>query len=123
MSDLPARASPSLSAATRRTDRADFSTWRQQHGQPALPTAPATLAAHFGHILKRRAEAAGLTVGAREGLSAPGLRAGFVTEACRAGARDAQIMAHTRHRGLRTMRGHVGRAKPLTGSPVRLLGP
>ncbi|MCB4825381.1 site-specific integrase [Roseicella aerolata] len=75
-----------------------------------------------GHILKRRAAAAGLTVGALERLSAHGLRAGFVTEAYQAGARDEQIMAHTRHRDLKTMRGYVRRAKLLTESPVRLLG-
>jgi hypothetical protein len=45
-----------------------------------------------------------------------------VTEAYQAGARDEQIMAHTRHRDLKTMRGYVRRAKLLTESPVRLLG-
>jgi integrase len=44
-----------------------------------------------GHILKRRAEAAGLSIGALERLSAHGLRAGFVTEAYQAAARDEQI--------------------------------
>ena len=75
-----------------------------------------------GAILKRRAEAAGLSIGALERLSAHGLRAGFVTEAYKAGARDEQIMAHTRHRDLRTMRGYVRRAKLLAESPVKLLG-
>ena len=75
-----------------------------------------------GHILKRRAEAAGLAVGSLERLSAHGLRAGFVTEAYQAGACDEQIKAHTRHRDLRTMRGYVRRAKRLTESPVKLLG-
>ena len=75
-----------------------------------------------GHILKRRAEAAGLSIGALERLSAHGLRAGFVTEAYKAGARDEQIMAHTRHRDLRTMRSYVRRAKLLAESPVKLLG-
>ena len=63
-----------------------------------------------------------LAIGALERLSAHGLRAGFVTEAYQAGARDEQIMAHTRHRDLRTMRGYVRRAKLLTESPVKLLG-
>ena len=75
-----------------------------------------------GLIVKRRAEAAGLSVGALERLSPHGLRAGFVTEAYRQGARDEQIMAHTRHRDLRTMRGYVRRAKLLAESPVKLLG-
>ena len=43
-------------------------------------------------------------------------------EAYQAGARDEQIMAHTRHRDLKTMRGYVRRAKLLTESPVKLLG-
>ena len=75
-----------------------------------------------GHILNKRAAAAGLGLGARERLSAHGLRAGFVTAAYQAGARDEEIMAHTRHRDLRTMRGYVRRAKLLTESPVKLLG-
>ena len=51
-----------------------------------------------------------------------GLRAGFVTEAHRQGARDEQIMDYTRHRDLRTMRGYVRRAKLASESPVRKLG-
>lgn len=73
-------------------------------------------------ILRKRAAAAGLTVAAAERLSPHGLRAGFVTEAYAAGARDEQIMAHTRHRDLKTMRGYVRRAKLGTDSPARLLG-
>lgn len=68
-------------------------------------------------ILRRRATAAGLA-----GLSPHGLRAGFVTEAYRAGARDEQIMAHTRHRDLATMRGYVRRAKLEACSPAGMLG-
>ena len=64
---------------------------------------------------------AGLTVASAERLSPHGLRAGFVTEAYRAGARDEQIMDHTRHRDLNTMRGYVRRAKLVTESPVKLL--
>ena len=73
-------------------------------------------------ILRKRAAAAGLTVAAAERLSPHGLRAGFVTEAYAAGARDEQIMAHTRHRDLKTMRGYVRRAKLGTESPAKLLG-
>lgn len=73
-------------------------------------------------ILRRRAAAAGLMVSEGERLSPHGLRAGFVTEAYRAGARDEEIMGHTRHRDLKTMRGYVRRAKLVTESPVRLLG-
>jgi integrase len=73
-------------------------------------------------ILLRRAKLAGLAVPALERLSPHGLRAGFVTEASKAGARDEQIMEHTRHRDLKTMRGYVRRAKLGTESPARLLG-
>jgi integrase len=73
-------------------------------------------------ILRKRAAAAGLTVAIAERLSPHGLRAGFVTEAYAAGARDEQIMAHTRHRDLKTMRGYVRRAKLGAESPAKLLG-
>ena len=73
-------------------------------------------------ILLRRAERAGLTVTGAERLSPHGLRAGFVTEAYKAGARDEQIMAHTRHRDLKTMRGYVRRARLVEDSPAKLLG-
>lgn len=72
-------------------------------------------------ILLRRAKQAGLTVHATERLSPHGLRAGFVTEANAAGARDEQIMGHTRHRDLKTMRGYVRRSRLVTDSPVTLL--
>jgi integrase len=54
-------------------------------------------------------------------LSPHGLRAGFVTEAYMAGARDEQVMDHTRHRDLKTMRGYVRRAKLVTESASKLL--
>jgi integrase len=73
-------------------------------------------------ILRKRAAAAGLAVASTERLSPHGLRAGFVTEAYQAGARDEQIMLHTRHRDLKTMRGYVRRAKLVSESPVKLLG-
>ncbi|MDO9714200.1 site-specific integrase [Paracraurococcus lichenis] len=73
-------------------------------------------------ILRRRAVQTGLTVSGLERLSPHGLRAGFITEAYRQGARDEEIMDHTRHRDLRTMRGYVRRAKLLSESPVKKLG-
>jgi integrase len=72
-------------------------------------------------ILKGRAKAAGITVHSTERLSPHGLRAGFVTEAYMAGARDEQVMDHTRHRDLKTMRGYVRRAKLVTESASKLL--
>jgi len=72
-------------------------------------------------ILRQRAATAGITVTGGERLSPHGLRAGFVTEAYMAGARDEQVMDHTRHRDLKTMRGYVRRAKLVTDSPTQLL--
>jgi integrase len=72
-------------------------------------------------ILRKRAAAARLTVEGGERLSPHGLRAGFVTEAYMAGARDEQVMDHTRHRDLKTMRGYVRRAKLVTESATKLL--
>jgi integrase len=72
-------------------------------------------------ILRKRALAARITVEGGERLSPHGLRAGFVTEAYMAGARDEQVMDHTRHRDLKTMRGYVRRAKLVTESATRLL--
>jgi len=72
-------------------------------------------------ILLSRAKTAKLTVHGSERLSPHGLRAGFVTEAYLAGARDEQVMDHTRHRDLKTMRGYVRRAKLVTDSATKLL--
>ena len=72
-------------------------------------------------ILRRRAAAAKLTMGEGERLSPHGLRAGCITQAVMNGARDEQIMTHTRHKDLRTMRGYVRRAKLVTDSPSALL--
>lgn len=72
-------------------------------------------------ILLKRAAAARITADGGERLSPHGLRAGFVTEAYMAGARDEQVMDHTRHRDLKTMRGYVRRAKLVTESATKLL--
>jgi hypothetical protein len=56
-----------------------------------------------------------------EPLSAHALRVGFITEAYAAGVRDEDIMRHTRHRDLRTMRGYVQRAGLVAESPAGLL--
>lgn len=73
-------------------------------------------------ILRKRAAIAGLEVPRGERLSPHGLRAGFITQAYINGARDEQIMDHTRQKDLRTMRGYVRRAKLVTESPAKLLG-
>lgn len=75
-----------------------------------------------GRIVKLRAAEAGLSAGPRERLSSHGFRAGFITESYRAGARDAAIMEHSRHRDLKTMHGYIRRAKLLAEHPGRGLG-
>ena len=73
-------------------------------------------------ILAKRAALAGVAVASGERLSPHGLRAGFITQAYVNGARDEQIMDHTRQKDLRTMRSYVRRAKLVTDSPAKLLG-
>jgi integrase len=69
-------------------------------------------------ILAYRVGLAGLTVDGFDRLSAHALRAGFITEAYDKGVRDEDIMRHTRHRDLRTMRGYVRRAGLVSESPA-----
>ena len=71
-----------------------------------------------GRILAYRAAMAGVTVDGFDRLSAHALRAGFITEAYDKGVRDEDIMRHTRHRDLRTMRGYVQRAGLVSESPA-----
>ena len=73
-------------------------------------------------ILKKRAAAAGLSGTIWEPITPHGMRAGFVTTAYRNGVPDEEIMGHTRHRSLTTMRGYVRRAKLNTASPAGKLG-
>lgn len=73
-------------------------------------------------ILRRRAAEAGITGTALEPVSPHGLRAGFVTEAYRAGVPDEAIMGHTRHRDLASMRRYVRRAGLEADTPTRKLG-
>ena len=69
-------------------------------------------------ILAHRVAMAGLTVEGFDRLSAHALRVGFITEAYDKGVRDEDIMRHTRHRDLRTMRGYVQRAGLVNESPA-----
>jgi hypothetical protein len=66
-------------------------------------------------ILLKRAGHAGVKGSLAEPITPHGLRAGFVTTAYRNGVPDEEIMGHTRHRSLTTMRSYVRRAK-LSGS-------
>lgn len=73
-------------------------------------------------IVLRAAERAGIKVAVHETLSPHGLRAGFVTEAHRAGARDEDIAGHTRHKSLASMRGYIRRSGKLSDNPAGKLG-
>jgi len=72
-------------------------------------------------ILARRVGLAGLAINGFERLSAHALRVGFITEAYDKGVRDEDIMRHTRHRDLRTMRGYIRRAGLLSESPAGMI--
>jgi integrase len=73
-------------------------------------------------ILLKRAAKAGLRGTLAEPVSPHGLRAGFVTTAYRNGVPDEEIMGHTRHRSVTTMRSYVRRAKLSRESPAGKLG-
>ena len=75
----------------------------------------------FYKILRARAAAAKLTVADTERLSPHGLRAGLITEASLNGALDEQIMPHSRHKDLGTMRGYRRRARIVVDNPAGLL--
>ena len=72
-------------------------------------------------ILNRRLRMAGVEPEGFDRLSAHALRVGFITEAYDKGVRDEDIMRHTRHKDLRTMRGYVRRAGLVSGSPAGAL--
>src|SRR4051812_9762572 len=72
-------------------------------------------------ILAHRIAMAGIVVDGFDRLSAHALRVGFITEAYDKGVRDEDIMRHTRHRDLRTMRGYVQRAGLVRESPAAKL--
>ena len=73
-------------------------------------------------VLLKRAGLAGVRGTWDEPVSPHGLRAGFVTTAYRNGVPDEEIMGHTRHRSLATMRGYVRRAKLGGVSPSGKVG-
>lgn len=73
-------------------------------------------------ILLRRAADAGINGTLAEPVSPHGLRAGFVTTAYRNGVPDEEIMGHTRHRSLTTMRSYVRRSKLKASEPAGKLG-
>ena len=60
-------------------------------------------------IVLKRARLAGIKGTLLEPISPHGLRAGFVTSAYRNQVPDEEIMGHSRHRSLTTMRSYVRR--------------
>jgi hypothetical protein len=50
------------------------------------------------------------------------LRAGAITQAVLNGATDAGIMAHARHKDIRSTHGYIRRGKLLVDSPAKKLG-
>ena len=73
-------------------------------------------------ILLKRAAQAGVKGSLAEPITPHGLRAGLVTTAYRNGVPDEEIMGHTRHRSLTTMRSYVRRAKLSGSSPAGKVG-
>lgn len=73
-------------------------------------------------ILIKRASQVGLPNTWAEPVSPHGLRAGFITAAYRNGVPDEEIMGHTRHRSLTSMRTYVRRAKLGCESPSGKVG-
>jgi len=73
-------------------------------------------------ILLKRTAQAGLEGKWSEPVTPHSMRAGFVTTAYRNGVPDEEIMGHTRHRSLTTMRSYVRRAKLSRSSPAGKIG-
>lgn len=73
----------------------------------------------IAHVIKRRARDAGLPA---EGLSGHSLRAGFVTQAIRAGASHHQIMRQTFHKDPATVEIYVRENAPLVENAATMIG-
>jgi len=77
-----------------------------------------------GLIVLKRARLAGIKGSRLEPVSPAwiSLRAGFVTSAYRANVPDEEIMGHSRHRSLATMRSYIRRSKLSHASPAGKVG-
>jgi integrase len=73
-------------------------------------------------ILIKRARQARVKGTLWEPVTPHGLRAGFITTAYKNGVPDEEIMGHSRHRSLTTMRSYVRRAKLSSTSPAGKVG-
>jgi integrase len=92
----------------------------QKAKKQGFDTRPLT-AQSVSDILVKRAAMAGVVIEGFDRFSAHSLRVGFITAAYEKGVRDEDIMKHSRHKDLRTMRGYVERAGLLDQSPVGAL--
>jgi len=92
----------------------------QKPKKQGFDTQPLT-AQSVSDILVRRAAMAGVVIEGFDRFSAHSLRVGFITAAYEKGVRDEDIMKHSRHKDLRTMRGYVERAGLVDQSPVGML--
>ena len=73
-------------------------------------------------MIRRRAEQAGYTTTQIQQLGGHSLRAGFVTEAFRAGADAHQIMRQTRHRSHAVLETYAREHAPLVANAVTRIG-
>jgi integrase len=85
-------------------------------------TATALSGAGVHAVIRRRALAAGFDPEAVERLGGHSLRAGFVTQAARAGADHHSIMRQTGHRSPAMVTRYVRESAPLIGNAVTKLG-
>ena len=76
-------------------------------------------AGSVARIIKRAASRAGLDPSAYSGHS---LRAGFATQAARAGAHERAIMKHTRHKSERVLREYIRDGQLFDENPTNSLG-
>jgi integrase len=88
--------------------------WLGRHGWPTTrPIGPHSIY----HVVRSRAEKAGLPAHIISQLGGHSLRAGFVTDALDAGAADGEVMRQTGHRSITQVRGYQ-RGTPLAGNAV-----
>ena len=73
-------------------------------------------------VVLKRARLAGIKGSRLEPVSPHGLRAGFVTSAYRANIPDEEIMDHSPHRSLATMRSYVRRSRLSHAGPAGKVG-
>ena len=91
------------------------------HGTGVIRTQPMSGDAVY-EMIRRRAEQAGYTTTQIAQLGGHSLRAGFVTEAFRAGADAHQIMRQTGHRSHAVLEGYAREHAPLVANAVTRIG-